>query len=188
MRPKRAWQSTGKLTPALHGVQQEDCGKTRSYLTATLRSSCRSAGNCLAELSPLGKLAGSSCRFVDCLDVRLSSLDGFAPPHTMAAMTNGAAQPHRSFLVTCVGAYDDSGIGTGGFVCVHDGKATVIDKIDSTGLCESGGTYYRFARGLRSIIGYRSDGIRFLLKIPEARDVHDFTLREGQFRLRLHGR
>lgn len=96
-------------------------------------------------------------------------------------MNNGAVLPHRSFLVTCVGAYDDSGIGTGGFVCVHEGKATVIDKIDSTGLCESGGVYYRFARGLRSIVGYCSDGVRFLLRVPEARDVHDFTLRDGQF-------
>ncbi len=99
----------------------------------------------------------------------------------MSATNNGVAHPHRSFLVTCVGAYDDSGIGTGGFVCVHDGKPTVIDKIDSTGLCEADRTYYRFARGVRSIIGYHEDGIRFVLKVPEARDVHDFTLKDGQF-------
>ncbi len=96
-------------------------------------------------------------------------------------MNNGATQPQRSYLVTCVGAYDDSGIGTGGFVCVHEGKATVVDKIDSTGLCEAGGTYYRFMRGLQSIVGYREDGLRFVLKVPDARDVHDFTLRDGQF-------
>jgi hypothetical protein len=86
-----------------------------------------------------------------------------------------------SFLITCVGAYDDSGLGTGGFVCVHDGKATVIDRIDSTGLCAGDGTFFRFARGLRSIVGYRTDGLCYLLKTSEARDVHDFALRDGQF-------
>jgi hypothetical protein len=44
--------------------------------------------------------------------------------------------PQRCFLVTCLGAYDDSGVGTGGFVCVHEGQALILDKIDSTGLCE----------------------------------------------------
>jgi len=96
-------------------------------------------------------------------------------------MNNGAARPYRSFLVTCVGAYDDSGIGTGGFVCVHDSMAAVVDKIDSTGLCASSGIYYRFARGLRSIVGYRTDGVRLVLRVPEGRDIHDFTLCEGQF-------
>jgi hypothetical protein len=96
-------------------------------------------------------------------------------------MKNGASSPHGSFLVTCVGAYDDSGIGTGGFVCVHEGKATVIDKIDSTGLCEADGMYYRLARGVRSIVGYRADGLRFALKVPEARDVHDLMVRDGEF-------
>jgi hypothetical protein len=86
-----------------------------------------------------------------------------------------------SLLVTCVGAYDDSGLGTGGFVCIHEGKATIIDKIDSTGLCAAHGLFFRFARGLRSIVGYRADGLRYVLKVPEARDVHDFLWREGQF-------
>ncbi len=88
---------------------------------------------------------------------------------------------HRSFLVTCVGAYDDSGMGTGGFVSVHAGTATIVDAIDSTGLCESDGVIYRFARGLRSIIGYDRDGLRSVLKITEARDVHDIALRDGEF-------
>jgi len=88
---------------------------------------------------------------------------------------------HRSFLVTCVGAYDDSGIGTGGFVCLHENAAVVLDKIDSTGLCAHGDTIYRFARGVRAIVGYERDGLRSLLKVPEGRDVHDIIVRDGQF-------
>src|SRR5678816_4044657 len=72
--------------------------------------------------------------------------------------------PQRCFLVTCLGAYDDSGVGTGGFVCVHEGQALILDKIDSTGLCEHEGSYYRFARGLRTIAGYDASGLRYLLK------------------------
>jgi hypothetical protein len=88
---------------------------------------------------------------------------------------------HRHFFITCLGAYDDSGLGTGGFVAVHDGRATIIDKIDSTGLCLSGNTVYRFARGLQAMIGYRIHGLHSLLKIPEARDIHDIAVRDGQF-------
>jgi len=88
---------------------------------------------------------------------------------------------HRSFLVTCIGAYDDSGLGTGGFVCLHEGATVVLDKIDSTGLCAHGETVYRFARGIRAIVGYRRDGFRLLLNIPEGRDVHDIVVRDGQF-------
>jgi len=94
-------------------------------------------------------------------------------------MSEGA--PHRSFLVTCVGAYDDSGLGTGGFVCLHEGSAVVLDKIDSTGLCAHRGVIYRFARGLRAILGYSVDGLCSMLKIPDARDVHDIAVRDGQF-------
>jgi len=90
-------------------------------------------------------------------------------------------QPHRSFLVTSVGVYDDSGVGTGGFVSVHDGESTVIDAIDSTGLCAADEMVYRFARGLQSIVGYRTDGVRYVLKVPEARDIHDIALDGGQF-------
>ena len=93
----------------------------------------------------------------------------------------GKQRFHRSFLVTSVGAYDDSGLGTGGFTCVHEGEASIVDKIDSTALVQNGDTVYRFARGLQSIVGYRSDGVRFVLKIPELKDVHDFVLRDGTF-------
>ena len=96
-------------------------------------------------------------------------------------MSEAARDFHRSFLVTCLGAYDDSGIGTGGFVCVHEGRAIALDSIDSTGLCEHAGIYYRFARGLRSIVGYGADGVRFVLKLPDVRDIHDIVLRAGLF-------
>ena len=89
--------------------------------------------------------------------------------------------PHRSFLVSCLGAYDDSGLGTGGFVVVRDGGATIIDKIDSTGLCTGHGLVYRFARGLRSIVGYGPDGVRSMLRVPEAKDVHDIFLAGDEF-------
>ena len=92
---------------------------------------------------------------------------------------------HRDFLVTCLGAYDDSGLGTGGFVAVVNGEALVLDKIDSTGLSAHGDTVYRFARGLRALAGYRADGFRSLLKMPEARDIHDVVVRDNLFRLRL---
>lgn len=96
-------------------------------------------------------------------------------------MSSSSPEHQVNFLVTCVGAYDDSGIGTGGFVVVHEGRSTVIDKIDSTGLCHIDGVYYRFARGMRSIVGYREDGVNFVLKIPEARDIHDILWSNGQF-------
>ena len=88
--------------------------------------------------------------------------------------------PHRSFLVSCLGAYDDSGLGTGGFVVVRDGEAAIIDKIDSTGLCTGHGLVWRFVRGLRSIVGYGPEGVRSILRVPEARDVHDlFVVGDG---------
>lgn len=87
---------------------------------------------------------------------------------------------HRNFFVTCLGAYDDSGLGTGGFVAVKDGAATIVDKIDSTGLCVFGDTVYRYARGLRALIGYRIEGLHSLVKIREAHDVHDIIVRDGQ--------
>ena len=89
--------------------------------------------------------------------------------------------PQRCFLVTCLGAYDDSGIGTGGFVCVHEGQALILDKIDSTGLCEHEGTYYRFARGLRAIVGYDASSLRYFVKVSGARDIHDLVVSEGRF-------
>jgi hypothetical protein len=96
-------------------------------------------------------------------------------------MSASKPAPHRSFLVTCVGAYDDSGLGTGGFVCLQDGAAVVIDKIDSTGLCIHGEVVHRFARGMRAIVGYGPEGLRSFLRVPEARDVHDLFVLGDQF-------
>lgn len=90
-------------------------------------------------------------------------------------------RPHRSLLVTSVGAYADSGFGTGGLTCVEEGQARVIDKIDSTALWAGSGMIWRFARGLQSIVGYGPEGMRSVLRLPDARDVHDVVLREGQF-------
>jgi len=88
---------------------------------------------------------------------------------------------HCHFLVSCLGAYADSGLGTGGFVVVHEGESVVLDKIDSTGLCRSGPTIYRFARGLRAIVAYQKSGLRFVLKLSEAADVHDILLHDRLF-------
>jgi hypothetical protein len=92
-----------------------------------------------------------------------------------------APAPHDSILVTSLGAYEDSGVGTGGFVSLRAGKSTVIDRLDSTGLCEVDGVVYRFIRGLHSIAGYTEAGVRYLLSVPEVRDAHDLLLRDGQF-------
>ena len=86
-----------------------------------------------------------------------------------------------TMLITCVGAYDDSGVGTGGFVCLHEGRTVVIDKRDSTGLCLSGDRVYRFVRSQRSIIGYDLHGVSWLLRLNDTRDVHDLMLRNGRF-------
>jgi hypothetical protein len=96
-------------------------------------------------------------------------------------MSSVKQEPHRDFLVTSIGAYDDSGVGTGGFVAMSDGAAVVVDRIDSTGLVFEEGVVFRFARGLKSIVGYRRDGIRYVLKVPEARDVHDIAWSSGCF-------
>lgn len=83
---------------------------------------------------------------------------------------------HRSFLVTSVGAYADSGIGTGGFTALCDGEAVILDKIDSTGICRGGDLVFRFARGLQSLHGYREGRLQYTLKLPDLRDIHDCVL------------
>lgn len=86
-------------------------------------------------------------------------------------------KPQSSFLVSCPGAYLDSGLGTGGLVCVHQGVATVIDSLDSTGLTVCGDVYYRHVRPLKAIVGYDNTGIRSLVRLPDARDGHDIRVR-----------
>jgi hypothetical protein len=86
-----------------------------------------------------------------------------------------------ALMATCIGAYDDSGIGTGGFVFVKDGKATVVDRLDSTGLFVSGDIVYRFIRQMKAIVGYSAKGIHSFLKVPDARDIHDLRLTPDGF-------
>ena len=88
---------------------------------------------------------------------------------------------HRSFLISCVGAYGDSGVGTGGLVCLNDGKPEVIDKEDSTGMHKHEDTIYRYIRSRQSIVGYDVNGISFLLKLPQSKDVHDIIIVDDKF-------
>ncbi|AFZ44902.1 hypothetical protein PCC7418_2766 [Halothece sp. PCC 7418] len=82
----------------------------------------------------------------------------------------------KNFIVSCVGAYADSGIGTGGFVCVKNKEALVIDKMDCTGLYQNYSMLYRFVRSKQAIVGYNDQGLKFYLKLPETVDVHDILI------------
>ena len=83
---------------------------------------------------------------------------------------------NKNFIVSCVGAYADSGIGTGGLVGVKNKEALIIDKIDCTGLCQTESMLYRFVRSKQAIVGYNNQGIKFYLKLPETVDVHDILI------------
>lgn len=87
----------------------------------------------------------------------------------------------NNLFLTCVGAYDDSGVGTGGFVFVNDGNVVVIDKLDSTGLFVNGDTIYRFIRQMKAIVGYSAKGIRSFLRVSDTKDVHDLRLTDEGF-------
>ena len=87
---------------------------------------------------------------------------------------------HPPLLVTCPGAYADSGLGTGGTVLVHDGKSTIIDRSDATGLWMSGDLIYRFSRSRHAVTGMDKSGVRLMLHLPEARDVHDIAVVDNQ--------
>ena len=65
-----------------------------------------------------------------------------------------------------------------------DGEAVILDKIDSTGICRGKGLVFRFARGLRTLHGYRAGKLCLALKLPELRDIHDVVLcADGTFLL-----
>jgi hypothetical protein len=85
---------------------------------------------------------------------------------------------HSNFLVSCVGAYHDSGIGTGGLVLAHKEGSIVIDSLDSTGLCVFNNIYYRYIRSTNCLIGYDVDGIKSTLRLPNCYDVHDIYIDE----------
>ncbi len=83
-----------------------------------------------------------------------------------------------SLLVSCPGAYANSGAGTGGLVCLHEGETTVIDRMDSMGLSAHRGDVYRFVRSLHMIFGYDREGLRWIVDTHPARDIHDIHVDE----------
>ncbi len=85
-----------------------------------------------------------------------------------------------SLLVSCPGAYANSGAGTGGLVCLHDGNTTIVDKMDSMGLARHGDNVYRFVRSMHMIFGYDMSGLRNIINLPEARDIHDILVDDKQ--------
>lgn len=85
-------------------------------------------------------------------------------------------------IISCLGAYQGSGVGTGGFVAISPtGEVTEIDCLDSTGLCYFNGNYYRFIRALQRLAIYDSNGLKGLIRLPHALDVHDIAFRNGEF-------
>ena len=85
-----------------------------------------------------------------------------------------------SLLLTCCGEYNGKGQGTGGLVCIHQGEAIVVDRMDSTGLCWDGGWILRFVRAKGQVYGYVADGkVEFRLELPEVRNGHDVRLVAG---------
>ena len=87
---------------------------------------------------------------------------------------------HKSFLISCVGAYGGCGNSTGGFVCIHQEKTVVIDELDSTGLCKYNETVYRFIRALNKVVGYDIQGIKYTVNLPEVKDGHDLLIKDNQ--------
>jgi Domain of unknown function (DUF4915) len=85
-----------------------------------------------------------------------------------------------SLLVSCVGAYNDSGLGTGGFMLHSQGENYVIDHMDCTGLFKYDGIYYRFVRNLKTLIGYNENGICYTCKFPLVEDCHDIYIKNDQ--------
>ncbi len=87
----------------------------------------------------------------------------------------------ENLLISCVGTYQDSGSGTGALLCVKKNKEViVIDRIDSTGLCNYEGTFYRYIRSLKLLAGYNESGIKSTLSLPEISDAHDILVRDGE--------
>lgn len=85
-----------------------------------------------------------------------------------------------SLLLSCNGQYGRVGQGTGGLVVVHQGEATVVDELDSTGLSADLGLVFRFLRGERTLVGYDTDGrVRYRLALPEVRNGHDVRVSGG---------
>lgn len=86
----------------------------------------------------------------------------------------------KIFLVSCVGTYEDSGFGTGAFLLNNNGKNIVVDYIDCTGLYKYEGSYYRFIRSLKLLIGYNELGIFYSCKFPNVEDCHDILVENNK--------
>lgn len=85
----------------------------------------------------------------------------------------------KNLLISCVGAYHDSGIGTGGCLVVSNGETLQLDFTDSTGLFRSDRYYCRFVRSDKALVFYADDGIRKILFLSEVQDAHDILIYDG---------
>ncbi|WP_296623726.1 DUF4915 domain-containing protein [Marivirga sp.] len=81
-------------------------------------------------------------------------------------------------LISCVGAYQNSGLGTGGLVAVDTESRTIdtIDFLDSTGLTAHKNLVFRFVRAMKCLIIYDQEGFRSRIFLREANDVHDIQI------------
>lgn len=78
-----------------------------------------------------------------------------------------------NILATCVGAYHDSGFGTGGLVLISGNKNYILDQNDSTGLFKFENKYFRFVRSDKALVVYTNHGIQKILFLREVQDAHD---------------
>ncbi len=85
-----------------------------------------------------------------------------------------------SFLISCVGAYEDSGIGTGGLFLLHQDRGYILDKLDSTGLWVDDKMCFRFIRALKKLVAYDEHGVRLIMSFPEAKDIHDVLIESDE--------
>jgi uncharacterized protein (TIGR03032 family) len=85
-------------------------------------------------------------------------------------------------IVSCVGAYNDSGIGTGGFYLIDaiSGRSLLVDQLDSTGLFRYEENYFRYVRALKRLFVYSDDGLTGILQLQGAHDVHDIEVNAGR--------
>lgn len=88
-------------------------------------------------------------------------------------------------LVSCVGAYNDSGIGSGGLLLVDtiNRKIDVIDRIDCTGLSVYKNKVFRYARGIRKLVSFNKDGLTGSYNLQRAKDIHDVKVSNQEIKV-----
>lgn len=86
----------------------------------------------------------------------------------------------NNFLISCVGAYADSGIGTGGFLIYDGHEVLTIDKYDTTGLYKFEKNYFRFIRSQKILIGYNNKELFYQCKFPNVLDCHDILIENNE--------